>query len=424
MKIKFFFILLVFSNVTFGQKTSPFICGHDHVMSINAQNFPDYRNRVDKTFQIAYKNMENAGDRNESFKIPVVVHIVWKNNEENLHDSLIDSQIKVLNDAFRLRNENRTDIRDLFKDLQADAEIEFELKDVIRVKTTANFSLSLTDLPDNVKRPANGGSEAVDVDRHLNIWVCKIQPIPFIGGQILGYAYPPDGLSNWPDDASAPSKNLEGVVIDYRVFGLNNPNKLTVNGTTHQSLARTTVHEVGHYLGLRHIWGDGRGLFGGNSCNVDDGIKDTPNQGTQSAGGCNKNSNTCIDTSNDLPDMIENYMDYSGEDCQNTFTKEQVALMRSVLRNQRKLLSNTDPDFTMQNAKIWPNPCQNLLNIELNEVKKTIITLRSIDGKTMLSYSIDQYEELSLDGLPNGVYFLEMKNNKNHDVVKIIKTND
>ena len=98
--------------------------------------------------------------------------------------------------------------------------------------------------------------------------------------------------------------------------------------------------------------------------------------------------------------------------------------MRSVLRNQRKLLSNTNQDFTMQNAKIWPNPCQNLLNIELNEVNKTIITLRSIDCKTMLSHSIDQYEELSLDGLPNGVYFLEMKNNKNHDVVKIIKTNE
>ncbi|MFZ1580352.1 MAG: zinc-dependent metalloprotease [Saprospiraceae bacterium] len=424
MKIKFFFILLVFSNVTFGQKTSPFICGHDHVMSINAQNFPDYRNRVDKTFEIAYKNMENAGDRNETFKIPVVVHIVWKNNEENLHDSLIHSQIKVLNDAFRLRNENRTDIREIFKDLQADAEIEFELKDVIRVKTTANFSLSLTDLPDDVKRPANGGSSAIDVERHLNIWVCKIQPIPFIGGQILGYAYPPDGLSNWPDDASAPSKNLEGVVIDYRVFGLNNPNKLTVNGTTHQSSARTTVHEVGHYLGLRHIWGDGGGLFGGNSCNVDDGITDTPNQGTQSAGGCNKNSNTCIDASNDLPDMVENYMDYSGEDCQNTFTKEQVALMRSVLRNQRKLLTNTQQDLEITGVKIWPNPCHTHINIALNDSEPTEVAIRTLDGKLVLNYKIQGTDVISCEGLSNGAYILELGNDKMHKVVKLIKVHD
>ncbi len=407
-------------------KISPFQCGHEYVLSINEQNYSNYREMVNETFSIAYKNKDiNAHHRNDIYKIPVVVHIVWKNSEENLDDSLIFSQIKVLNKAFRLQNEDKSNVRDIFKDLQSDAEIEFELKEVKRVKTSANFALSLTGLPDNVKRASNGGSGATDPDRHLNIWVCKIQPIPFIGGQILGYAYPPTGLGNWPDGSSAPSKDLEGVVIDYRVFGLNNPNKLTVNGSTHQSFARTTVHEVGHYLGLRHIWGDGGGLFGGNSCDADDGISDTPNQGTQSPGGCDTSANTCIEEGgNDLPDMIENYMDYSGENCQNTFTKEQVALMRSVLANQRQLLTNTEQSFANQQVNIWPNPFQNFINITLNENIETKVKLTSLDGSEIMSYKISEKYMLDVETLRSGTYLLEVVNDKMYKVLKLIKAHE
>jgi hypothetical protein len=175
---------------------------------------------------------------------------------------------------------------------------------------------------------------------------------------------------------------------------------------------------------LRHIWGDGGGLFGGNSCNVDDGITDTPNQGTQSAGGCNKNSNTCIDTSNDLPDMVENYMDYSGEDCQNTFTKEQVALMRSVLRNQRKLLTNTQQDLEITGVKIWPNPCHTHINIALNDSKPTEVVIRTLDGKLVLNYKIQGTDVISCEGLSNGAYILELVNDTMHKFVKLIKVHD
>jgi hypothetical protein len=423
----FILVMSFFFNIQgFGQSFEyPFLCGHNEVIRINEVNYPGYKTNVTSTFDLAYKMKDEVtGAREEIFTIPVVVHLVWKNNEENLDDSLIYSQIDVLNEAFRLRNKNKDEIRDIFKDVQADAGIEFELKEIKRVKTNANFALSLTGLPDRVKQSGNGGSNASATEYFLNIWVCKIQPIPFIGGQILGYAYPPSGLAHWPAGTAAPSKDLEGVVIDFRVFGKNNPNQLTVNGLTHDAQGLTTVHEVGHYLGLRHIWGDGGGLLGGNSCGEDDGMSDTPNQGTQSPGGCNKSANTCTDTMNDLPDMVENYMDYSGEKCQNTFTKEQVAMMRSVLKNQRKLLTTSSHTVLNNKIKIWPNPFYTNLQIMMDENRAVDATLKNLEGKILMSKNIETNERLDLSHLSQGIYFLTMIDGQQHHTVKLIKLNE
>lgn len=433
MKTQRFYLVLLLVFLTFLCKTyaqtieNTFMCGHELVMKVNEENFPGYTQLVKNTFDHAYKLKDDvAASREEIFKIPVVVHIVWKNNEENLDDSLIHSQLKVLNDAFRLRNANQNELRDIFKHIQADAEIEFELHDIKRVKTSADFALSLTGLPDRVKQGNDGGSSAADTDYFLNIWVCRIQPIPFIGGQILGYAYPPAGLAHWPAEAVAPSKDLEGVVIDFRVFGLNNPNKLTVNGLTHDAQGLTTVHEVGHYLGLRHIWGDGGGLFGlGDSCNDDDGVSDTPNQGKQSPGGCDKSANTCTDAMDDLPDMIENYMDYSGERCQNTFTKEQVAIMRSVLRNQRKLLTNTSNPFKSQKTiVISPNPFTSYLNIDISTVENTNLIINTMDGKIVLHKPNFNENNLDLSWLSAGLYFLTVDQAGHRSTVKLVKVDE
>ena len=94
----------------------------------------------------------------------------------------------------------------------------------------------------------------------------------------MGFAYPPAALDHWPEGANAPSEELEGVVIDYRVFGRENPFSVDVGlGAPLETQGRTATHEVGHYLGLRHVWGDGGGLFGGDSCGEDHSVEDTPN---------------------------------------------------------------------------------------------------------------------------------------------------
>ena len=119
---------------------------------------------------------------------------------------------------------------------------------------------------------------------------------------------------------------------------------------------RTATHEVGHYFGMRHIWGDGGGIFGGSSCNEDDGIADTPNQGAQSSNNCDTTLNTCVDPVGDMPDLIENHMDYSDETCKNMWTQMQADFIRNVLENERSgLLSGAQTSnlFNSFNCKVY-----------------------------------------------------------------------
>ncbi|MFZ1704014.1 MAG: zinc-dependent metalloprotease [Saprospiraceae bacterium] len=385
-------------------------CGNELLLNAYEKEYPGFKKVVEKTFNDIKDTKELESGRNDVYTIDVVFHVVWKDAAENLHDSILENQINLLNKDYRLQNENRFDIRSIFKDRQADAQIEFSLKDIKRVKTNSNFALSLSGLPDNVKRSANGGSDALNPEKHLNIWICNIRPIPFIGGQILGYAYPPAGLSNWPDQSNAPSAGVDGVVLDFRIVGSNNPNKLVFQGSNYDSRGRTCTHEVGHYLGLRHIWGDGGGIFGGSSCDADDGMEDTPNQGEQTGFSCDKTRNTCTDPSNDLPDMLENYMDYADESCQNTFTKDQVSHMRKVLQNQRSgLVENQVSSKAIhleQLVHIFPNPFLSGFNI-INEHKgeKIMVKVFNLMGTVVhqgsLLYGESSFIECSKGG---GIY--------------------
>lgn len=425
---KSIYLTTIFSIISLyvlsGQQILDSKCGYDFMMETYEQQHPGFKTAVSNTFEKIKKSEESPFLRNEILTVDVVFHIVWKENAENLHDSVILNQLDILNKDYRLLNENRNEIRELFKDLQADAGIEFKLKGIVRVKTNANFALSLTGLPDNVKNGSNGGSNAISPDKTLNIWICHIRPIPFIGGQILGYAYPPAGLNNWPAGSNAPSAGLDGVVLDFRVTGSNNPNQLTVQGMNYTSLGRTCVHEVGHYLGLRHIWGDGGGIFGGSSCNADDGMADTPNQGSETGFGCDKNNNTCIDAQNDLPDMIENYMDYSDEGCQNIFTKDQVSHMRKVLFNQRQGLieGQVSAYDVAENTsfRVFPNPVTDQAVLHFEENKTGTIQIYDILGKVVFIQKIldIQQFELPVDILNSGIYHLVFQ-----DQTGIISTN-
>lgn len=418
------------------------LCGYDLAVEKMEDQYPSYRENVDQLFEKAQRHaIANRGLRSSdnTYTIPVVIHVVWKEDIENLEDSILLSQIDVLNEDFRRMNEDAINIRPEFADIVGDAGIEFDLIDIIRVQTEEEFSVSLTGLPDNVKQTAEGGSDAMDTDTHLNIWICQIQPIsigPIQLGQVLGYAYPPADLDNWPEGQSAPSPELDGVVIDYRAFGRNNPNELDVGlGAPIIVKGRTTTHEVGHYLGLRHIWGDGGGIFGGDSCGEDDGIEDTPNAGGQSQFDCDLSKNTCTGGSEDLPDMVENYMDYASEDCMNSFTVGQIELMRSVLEINRPNLAmiNTDTttvDTTTVSASfidlsdqlnVFPNPTSSKVyfasnSIDLANYNLNIYTLLGKKINTGIKITNNQ---LDLSAFDTGVYFIKLENNK-HQIVKKI----
>jgi len=171
--------------------------------------------------------------------IPVVVHVVYNNASENISVAQVDSQIKALNRDYQAKNTDKSKVPVVWNGLVADVKIKFELAtkdpkgnstDGITRTKTAETSFG-TD--DGVKSSATGGIDAWPTDKYLNIWVCNL------GEGLLGYAQFPGGPAA-----------TDGVVILNIGFG-------TVGtAAAPYNLGRTTVHEVGHWLNLNHIWGD------------------------------------------------------------------------------------------------------------------------------------------------------------------------
>jgi len=390
-------------------------CLHDLGIHQMEAQFPGYQDAANKTFEDAKNSVSPR--INDIYTIPVVVHVVWKESEENIPMDQIEDQIAELNRCYRRQNPDTSNMRPIFDDIASDPMIEFELVDVVRVETAAEFqpefSFVGSGMPDHVKETVNGGSDAFDTNHFMNIWVCRIQPLSILGTEspVLGYAYPPVGLSNWPDGSAAPSRELEGVVVDFRTFGKGLTYEIPQIGSLPME-GRTTVHEVGHYLGLRHISGDGISgvLLGTPDCDADDGLNDTPNQGLQSQFNCDPTQNTCTDASNDRPDMIENYMDYSLETCQNTFTKEQTAIMRAVLEGPRSGLldgaSSTNDLALKADVRVYPNPFSDVVSIKISS-EENFINYRLTDflGKVIRTGNLTTDNvELDFSDLTKGIY--------------------
>lgn len=200
---------------------------------------------------------------------------------------------------------------------------------------------------EDMKFTDKGGYNAWDTKRYLNIWVCNLDDGDQTNGILLGFATPPEGAPNWPEGSSGTFET-DGVVIHYQAFGINNPDPIST-----VTKGRTSTHEVGHYLGLRHIWGDG-------DCTMDDGIEDTPDASDATQSVCDYTKNTCTESPIEYPDMIENYMDYSDDNCLNMFSAGQVAIMQTVLQNLRSgllaplELQSPVCDFTADKTTINP----------------------------------------------------------------------
>src|SRR5690554_3433919 len=373
MKKALFVGLLLSTGISFAQEAPTFQrCFSPEYIDYQEGKTPGFKAHVDEQFTIAKSGV--VSKTNETYTIPVVVHIVHNTPQQNIHDSVVYNQIMTLNEDFQRKNADTVNLRSDFDFVVGGSNIEFRLaaidpdgnptSGITRTSTTTEsfmdfFGMMTGDMSsmEAVKNDTTGGIDPWDQSRYLNIWVCNMAITGF-GPMVLGYATPPSGLTNWPPGSTGGMK--DGVVIQFEAFGSNNPNDL---GLGTEVRGRTATHEIGHYLGLRHIWGDG-------DCTQQDGIDDTPNA-TDKSEGCPLSANTCVDDIQglDLPDMVENYMDYSNETCQNTFTKGQAELMRSVLENQRKDLIHNNPASVKKEsftAALYPNPTQKELNIQIN----------------------------------------------------------
>jgi hypothetical protein len=228
--------------------------------------------------------------------IPVVFHVIYNTSAENISTAQIQTQLDVLNEDFRRLNSDA----DGTWSQAADTEIEFCLATIdpngnpTTGITRTSTSVSAFGTNDQMKFNSSGGKDAWPAGDYLNFWVCDIS------GGILGYAQFPGG-----------SASTDGVVCDYQYVG-------TIGTATSPfDLGRTATHEVGHWLNLRHIWGDG-------NCNADDFVSDTPTSDAANYG-CATGHVSCNST-----DMVQNYMDYSDDACMNLYTNGQKTRMQAL----------------------------------------------------------------------------------------------
>ncbi|WP_298741093.1 M43 family zinc metalloprotease [uncultured Chitinophaga sp.] len=261
--------------------------------------------------------------------IPVVVHIVLP-NPSVVTDEQVYSQLAVLNEDYTGTNPDTSAVPAAWKALIGNSGINFCLAQrtpdgdpstgIVRVSTTHGAFDASFNSAYEVKYSAAGGSDAWDASRYLNIWVCNLS------NGYLGVATPPD--NTFPDAE-------QGVVILYSAFGTTGSAAGDFNG------GRTTTHEIGHYFGLRHIWGDDDGTGGTPRCTSDDGIDDTPLQGARTYH-CPTFPRLDACSPSEPGIMFMNYMDYTDDACMHLFTGDQAIRMRFVLDNIRSSLLSSD----------------------------------------------------------------------------------
>ena len=258
--------------------------------------------QIEAYTQAKIQQMQENRITGSIISIPVVVHVIYSNSNENISDAQIQSQIDVLNEDFRRTN---SDANNTWSQA-ADTQIEFCLASVDPSGNATNgitrksSSTSSWGTNDAMKKSSQGGVNPWDASQYLNMWVCNI------GGGILGYAQFPGG-----------SASTDGVVIGPNYFGSSDKGSGFYLSSPF-NLGRTTTHEVGHFLNLRHIWGDG-------GCSVDDFVSDTPTSDAANYG-CATSHVSCGST-----DMVQNYMDYSDDSCMNLYTQGQKDRMRTIL---------------------------------------------------------------------------------------------
>ena len=340
------------------------------------------------------------GGDNVIIKIPVVVHILYHQPEENVSDEKVYSQIRVLNENFRRLNADTMNTPAAFKPIAADCEIEFQLatSDPQHRNTTGitrNYTpIKLWNADDKMKFAAETGSDAWDSKNYLNIWVCNM-------GRAAGY-------SSFPGGPAAK----DGIVIAFNVFGIN-----TKAG---YEMGKTAVHEAGHWMGLRHIWGDAY-------CG-DDMIDDTPTQNTFTSG-CPSGIRTSLCGNNANGDMYMNYMDLTLDACTNLFTEGQKERMRATFETgggRKSILTSyglLPPLFneipvpeelpTWFHPQLYPNPASTEMTLDLAyDIRWIGKTLRvtNLQGQFVMQLLItSKAQKIDVSQLRPGMYILSGK---------------
>jgi hypothetical protein len=403
-KLAFLLVFMLSASIAHAQRPVCHTSEYTQQMMDQAPGFLQRYQAIEEEVARLMTEREQFRSQDEDiYYIPVVVHIVYNVPAENISDDQVLAQIEVLNEDFRRLNEDASETPSAFADAAADAFIQFQLASIDPDgNTTTGITRTETEITswnlfapitaenyaEKVKETATNGKDIWDRDCYLNIWVCDL------GNSILGYASPP-----------GTTASKDGVVIGYKWFGRGG------SAIPPYNQGRTTTHEVGHWLGLRHIWGDD-----GGNCSGSDGIADTPNQGGENYD-CPSYPLT-DDCSPSIPGvMFMNYMDYVDDGCMNMFTQGQVNKMRSVLSGSRgevlacaNLVVIDSQDIEPEVLVMYPNPATDQVFFPVDRINadNTVISLYNSLGQEVIRFNHDGSALASIDvsRLANGTYFI------------------
>jgi hypothetical protein len=334
--------------------------------------------------------------------IPVVFHVLYKNATENISDAQINSQLDVLNKDFRkLNTDFNTVVPAAFRPFAADLEIVFckATKTPTGATTTGITRKAVNssfDLYNNYF--TSSGEPAWNTSKYLNIWIGR-----FNDSTLLGFALPP----------SFAGQNRDGLCIGDQFFGT------TGTASSPYNKGRTATHEIGHYFGLYHMWGDSNDpTVCGTAVNSDE-VADTPATDTPYFG-CPTfptNTNACTSTTNGS--MFMNYMDYVNDACMGFFTAGQKLRTQSTLSGPRlSLLSSTGcaslglSDFEAQQAiAVYPNPASKYFMITSPQVSIDEVQIFNTVGQLVKTQKLTQTNnEINIEDLASGTYYLRIYN--------------
>ena len=376
--------------------------------------------------------------------IPVVVHIIHNNSDNsiggaNISDAQIQSQIDVLNKDYRRKNADTANAPSVVNAVGADVKLNFCLATIDPNGNATNGITRTYSSQASFIYPTDETTvKALSYwpsNQYLNIWVCNL----FLYNTtqvLLGITQLPGGDTLSGLTAGDGNALTDGVLVNYQSFG--------TSGTllAQYALGRTVTHEIGHWFGLSHPWGN----YNSGDCTLSDYCNDTPVCGDPfyaAAPSCNTNTfanNPPVNCSDRR--MFENFMEYSDDGCMNVFTKDQKTRMRLTLvlspRRLALLSANNHCNASTTATKapvvssglfmnIFPNPATEIITIQTN-----FSSTQKLDYKiynTMGQFVYDSQEQnpsdgmkqISLSGYASGVYFIQVSDGSQQIVKRIVK---
>lgn len=347
-------LILCFSTVLYAQKRIDATggCGFDQYRSIKPDNIKteEFESRM-----YVEQLLHRASDDETTLVVPVVVHIIHNNGQENIADAQVVQAIDHLNQAFSNSgfyvNPEGVDVNIQFCLVRQNPSGEFTTG-INRIEST------LTDLILETQDLQLKSLIQWDPLHYLNIWVVRGISSLAVGPGVAAYATFPTSAGDADD----------GIVNEYIYFGTNPDD------------SKVLVHEVGHYLGLYHTFEGG--CANTNCLFQNDRVCDTPPDASVLPVNCSAVFNSCStdadDTSpqnpfrpialgglGDVPDAFENYMDYGFQLCQNQFTQGQKDRMLAALMLQRNTLLQSIACFS---------PCTTPISATLNNIPDTVLS--------------------------------------------------